>query len=204
MIELLHRSDVVNVIGFRCEPHGAIRITPLAATGKGAYTRHPVKTLLIVYHSLTGGTRQMAEAAARSAQAETEVAVRLLTAAESAGSDVLAADGYIFAAPENLAALAGRMKDFFDRAYYVALDRINGRPYATLICAGSDGENAARQIARIATGWRLRAIAPSLIVNTHAQTPDAILAEKLIPPAELARCADLGAAFASGLAAGIF
>ena len=44
------------------------------------------------------------------------------------------------------------MKDFFDRTYYAALDRINGRPYATLICAGSDGQNAARQIARIATG----------------------------------------------------
>jgi hypothetical protein len=146
----------------------------------------------------------MAEAAMRGARGEPDIAVRLLTAADAAGADVLAADGYIFAAPENLAALAGRMKDFFDRAYYVALDRINGRSYASLICAGSDGESAARQIARIATGWRLRPIAPPLIVCTHAQTPEAILAEKLIPHAELDRCAELGAAFAAGLAAGIF
>ena len=125
-------------------------------TARERYTRHPVKTLLIVYHSLTGGTRQMAEAAARGARSEPEIATRLLTAAEADGGDLLAADGYIFAAPENLAALVGRMKDFFDRAYYVALDRINGRPYAALICAGSDGQNAARQIARITTGWRLR------------------------------------------------
>jgi hypothetical protein len=54
--------------------------------------------------------------------------------------------------------MAGIMKDFFDRTYYPVLDRINGRPYAVLICAGSDGQNAARQIERIATGWRLRAI----------------------------------------------
>jgi multimeric flavodoxin WrbA len=40
---------------------------------------------------------------------------------------VLAADGYIFAAPENLAVLAGLMKDFFDRCYYPVLGRINGR-----------------------------------------------------------------------------
>ena len=46
------------------------------------------------------------------------------------------------------------MKDFFDRTYYAVLDGINGRPYAALICAGSDGQNAARQIERIATGWR--------------------------------------------------
>ena len=76
--------------------------------------------------------------------------------------------------------MAGRMKDFFDRCYYPALDRINGRPYATLVCAGSDGENAARQIARIATGWRLRPVADPLIVCTHAQTPEAILAAKII------------------------
>src|SRR4051812_47878761 len=131
-----------------------------------------MKTLLIVYHSLTGGTRQMAEAATRGAHGEPDVAVRLLTATEADGADVLAADGYIFAAPENLAALAGKMKDFFDRSYYPVLDRINGRCYATMICAGSDGENAARQIARIATGWRLRAIANPLIIRTHAQTPE--------------------------------
>ncbi len=117
---------------------------------------------------------------------------------------MLAADGYIFATPENLAAMAGHMKDFFDRTYYPALDRINGRPYATLICAGSDGENAARQIARIATGWRLRAVADPLIVRTHAQTPEAILAPKTIALADLARCRDLGAALSNGLAAGIF
>jgi multimeric flavodoxin WrbA len=163
-----------------------------------------MKTLLIVYHSLTGGTRQMAAAAVRGARTEPDIAVRLLTATEANGADVLAADGYIFASPENLAALAGRMKDFFDRTYYAVLDRINGRPYATLICAGSDGENAARQIARIATGWRLRAIADPLIVCTRAQRPEAILAPKLIGPAELDRCAELGATFAAGLATGIF
>ena len=163
-----------------------------------------MKTLLIVYHSLTGGTLQMAEAAARGARGEPDVAVSLLTAPEADGANLLAADGYIFATPENLAALAGKMKDFFDRSYYAALGRINGRPYATLICAGSDGENAARQIARIATGWRLRAIADPLIVCTRAQTPEAILAPKQIGAAELARCTELGAAMAAGLAAGIF
>jgi multimeric flavodoxin WrbA len=163
-----------------------------------------VKTLLIVWHSRTGGTRQMAEAAAHGARSEPEVDVRLLTAADVDGPDLLAADGYIFATPENLATMAGRMKDFFDRTYYAALDRIDGRPYATLICAGSDGENAARQIARIVTGWRLRAVAVPLIVCTHAQTPEAILAPKQIDANDLERCREIGATLAAGLAAGIF
>jgi NAD(P)H-dependent FMN reductase len=163
-----------------------------------------MKTLLIVYHSRTGGTRQMAEAAARGVGIESSVGVRLLTAAVARSADVLAADGYIFASPENLAALAGEMKAFFDRTYYDVLERINGRPYATLICAGSDGANAARQIARIATGWRLRPVADPLIVCTHAQTPETILAPKIIGAEDLDQCHDVGTALAMGLAAGIY
>jgi multimeric flavodoxin WrbA len=163
-----------------------------------------LKTLLIVFHSLTGGTERMAAAAALGAGNEPEVAVRLVTAANAGPDDVLEADGYIFATPENLAAMAGRMKDFFDRTYYPVLERINGRPYACLICAGSDGHSAARHIARIATGWRLRAVADPLIVCTHAQTPEAILAPKVIPGNELQRCRELGEALAGGMAAGIF
>jgi multimeric flavodoxin WrbA len=163
-----------------------------------------MKTLLIVFHSHTGGTRQMAEAAARGAASDALVHVRILHALDAGPADVLAADGYTFATPENLAAIAGLMKDFFDRTYYAALERINGRPYATLICAGSDGQNAARQITRIATGWRLRPIAEPLIVCTHAQTPEAILAPKVIGHDDLARCGELGAALATGMAMGIF
>jgi multimeric flavodoxin WrbA len=163
-----------------------------------------VKTLLIVYHTHTGGTLQMARAAADAAAAETGVTVRLLPAAEAGAQDVLAADGFIFATPENLASMAGMLKDFFDRTYYAALERINGRPYATLICAGSDGAGAARQIERIATGWRLKPVAPPLIVCTHAQTPEAILAAKTIEASDLQRCAELGGALAAGLALGVF
>jgi multimeric flavodoxin WrbA len=164
----------------------------------------PRHTLLIVYHSLTGGTQQMAEAAARGAQRSGDVSVRLLQARETTPDDVLAAHAYLFATPENLAAISGQLKDFFDRCYYPTLDRLNGRPYASLICAGSDGHNAARQIARIATGWRLKPMAEPLIVCTHAQTPEAILAPKQLAATELARCEALGEGLATGLAMGVF
>ena len=163
-----------------------------------------MKTLLIVYHSRTGGAALMARAAARGAAAEAALRTRLLPAAQARGEDVLAAQAYIFAAPENLGALSGAMKEFFDRAYYAALGRIEGRRYASLICAGTDGANAARQIERITTGWRLRPVAAPLIIRTGAQTPEAIWAEKTLPQAALAQCAELGVAMAAGLAAGIF
>lgn len=158
--------------------------------------------LLIVYHSRTGGSRQMAEAAAEGAGGE--IATVLKSADQAGPEDLLAADGYIFCAPENLAAIAGVMKDFFDRCYYPVLGRIEGRPYAQMVCAGSDGQNAVRQTARIARGWRLREVQPPLVVCTHAQTPERILAPKTIPEAELVQCRDLGTAMGAGLAMGAF
>lgn len=163
-----------------------------------------MKTLLVVFHSMTGGTEQMVRALVEGAAAEPGVATRLLRASECVANDVIGADAYVFATPENLAAISGQLKDFFDRCYYAALDQIGGRPYATLVCAGSDGENAARQIARIAAGWRLRTIAEALIVCTQAQTPEAILAPKKIAAADLDRCRELGAALAAGLALGVY
>lgn len=164
----------------------------------------PHKTLLIVWHSHTGGTRQMAAAVAEGARRAAGVSVRLLHAAQAGPQDLLSADGFVFATPENLAAISGLMKDFFDRCYYPVLDRLQGRPYGMLVCAGSDGHNAVRQMERIAAGWRLRAVAAPLIVCTQAQTPERILAPKQIGEDDLARCVELGEALSTGLTLGVF
>ena len=163
-----------------------------------------MKSILIVYHSMTGGTLQMVRAAAAGARSEPGVEVSLRRAADAGADEVLSAQGYIFATPENLAGMAGMVKDFFDRTYYAAYEKINGRPYFTLICAGSDGRNAAQQIERIATGWRLKPIADPFIVCTHSQTPQQILAPKAIDAGALARCEELGKTLASGIELGIF
>ena len=146
----------------------------------------------------------MAQAAARGAASEPDVHIKFIHAAEAGPAELIESDGYIFATPENLAMMSGMMKDFFDPTYYPVLDRIVGRPYAMLICAGSDGGNAARQIERIAAGWRLKTIAEPIIVCTHAQTPEAILAPKQIGEFDLRRCEEIGATLATGLSLGIY
>lgn len=178
-----------------------------------------MKKLLIVYYSYTGGSAQMAAAAADAAMAIAAadgdavdddhaaagpLAVELMRAEDCQVADMLSADGYIFACPENLAAIAGVMKAFFDRCYYPLLGEIAGRPYAVMICAGSDGTNARSQVERIATGWRLRKTIATPIICTHAQSSEEILAAKTIAPADLARCRELGATLAAGLIAGVF
>jgi multimeric flavodoxin WrbA len=163
-----------------------------------------MKRLAIIWHSMTGGSKALAEAAASGAANASGVETLLLHADDASPQTLLEADGYIFAFPENLAAISGVMKAFFDRSYYSCLGQIEGRPYALLVCAGSDGSNAVRQAERIATGWRLKRIADSLIVCTHAQTPEEILAPKTIGEADLTMAGELGAAMAEGLALGVF
>ena len=67
------------------------------------------KTLLVVYHSMTGGTLQMAQATCDGAAREAGVTARLLHARNAGPADLLAADGVVFATPENLAAISGQL-----------------------------------------------------------------------------------------------
>src|SRR5690625_2761011 len=119
-------------------------------------------TLLIIWHSRTGASRQLAQAAlegAREAFTALEVNAThqvIMTPCSAVSLEQLShAQAFIFCAPENLAALSGEMKAFFDRYYYAVLEQLNGRPYAAIISAGSDGQQALKQLQRICTGWRL-------------------------------------------------
>ncbi len=156
--------------------------------------------LAIIWHSRTGAAQALAEAAYAASSGK----ALLLSAELADAGDLLRAQGYLFACPENLGSMSGAMKEFFDRTYYPVLGRLEGRPYATIITAGSDGHGAQAQLDRIVTGWRLRRVADPLIVNLAAQSPSAILAPKVVPAVHLDAAATLGAALAEGIASGIF
>lgn len=155
-------------------------------------------TVLVIWHSRTGASEAMARAAAEHESS------RLLRAEDVTAYDLLNAAGYLFVCPENLAAMSGAMKEMFDANYYEVLGKVEGRPYATIIAAGSDGEGAQRQLDRIATGWRLKRVAEPMIVNFSAQTPEAILAPKTPADEVLATCRELGAGLAEGIILRIF
>ena len=158
--------------------------------------------LLIIWHSRTGAAEAMARAAFAGAQAEGPC--QMLRAEDAAVEPMLLADAYLFCCPENLGLMTGAMKEFFDRMYYPLLGQIEGRAYATMIAAGTDGTGAERQIDRIATGWRLRRVAEPLIIRNGAQTPKDILAPKILSDETLQKCCDLGQALTGGIGLGVF
>ncbi len=148
--------------------------------------------LLIVYHTQSGNTGQLAAAVLRGAQTESGVETVLQRAFDTRIDDLLACNGLLLGTPENFGFMSGALKDFFDRTYYPAEGKTVGLPYASFISAGNDGAGAVRQIERIATGYGWKRIAEPLIVRTR------ITAEDLV------RCEELGAAMAAGLALGIY
>lgn len=141
----------------------------------------------------------MVEAAGRGARAIDGIDVTIRHAQDARPSEVLGADALLVATPEHLGSMAGPMKTFFDRVYYACLDKRIGVPYALMVCAGTDGQGTIRQVQRIATGLKLRAVSEPLLVLTHAHRPEDILAPKTIPTTELARCEELGSLLAAHL-----
>lgn len=153
-----------------------------------------MKNLLIVYHTQSGNTGRMAEAALAGAQNEliTEVDVRFLTAREGTPEDLLWANGLLLGTPENFGYMSGGMKDFLDRTFYPVEGKILSLPYAVFISAGNDGSGALRAIRRIANGYPFK------------EVQDPVVAQGDVTEEHLSRCEELGMTLAAGLEAGIY
>ena len=149
-------------------------------------------SLLIVYHSQSGTCAHMARAALRGAQLEEGMAVSVVRAWDTGAADLARVNGVLLVMAENSGALCGGMKDFLDRTFYPSIARGLVLPYALLISAGNDGRGAVRQAQRILSGYPFSPAAEPVILRgewcaAHQQL-----------------CAELGQAFATGLAMGIF
>ena len=106
--------------------------------------------------------------------------------------DLTWADGLILGPPENFGYMSGIMKDFFERTFYEVEGKIPPLPFAMFISAENDGTGAELSIERIAKGYPLIKVQPS-IINTGEITPDIAM-----------RCEELGTSMAAGLEMGLF
>lgn len=151
--------------------------------------------LLVVWHSASGSTRDLVEAAVEGATdpmiAETlgsSVDVQVMGALDAGVDDVMAADGYLLATPENFGYMSGALKDFFDRTYYPCLEHTRGRPYGLMVKAGGDGSGAVEAVVPLATGLEWRSVLEPLVISGD------VTAEHLVAAREL------GGSLAAGLA----
>jgi multimeric flavodoxin WrbA len=159
----------------------------------------PRKRLLILYHTQFGATAQMAQAAFDGARSIEETDTVLRRAADAGVADLTAANAFIIATSENFGGMAGMVKDFLERTFYPCEGKLEGRPYAVLVCAGTDGTGAMRDVDRVATGWRLHKVHPGLIHKSGVTAQPVT-----VPDDVLAQCREIGATLAAGIAAGIY
>jgi len=151
-----------------------------------------MKRLLIVFHSQSGASAELARALWQGAQEEDSVDVIAQRAWDCGSIQLCTADAVALVAAENSGALAGGMKDFLDRCFYPAIEAQLVLPYALVLSAGNDGRGAERQVQRILSGIPLREATPPLICRGA------------VSEQHRQQCRELGQALAAGLEMGIF
>jgi len=148
--------------------------------------------ILIIYHSQTGNTEKMALSVADGAQSLEKTEVVLKRAQDATIEDLLASDGLAIGSPENFGYMSGMIKDFFDRTFYPAQDKVFRKPYVVFISAGNDGTGALKAIERIAQGFKFKMVYHPVISRGK------------VTEADLEKCRELGSTLAAGCQMGIY
>lgn len=150
--------------------------------------------LLIIWHSQSGGTAKLLEAAVAGTASEgiDNVEVRVVPALDGTPDDLRWADGVLFGTPENFGYMSGAIKVFLDRTFYEIETETVGMAWTMFVKAGNDGTGATNAVERIVTGLGWTQVLPPVIARGD------------IEAADLEAVTELGASLAGGLSLGIF
>lgn len=112
--------------------------------------------VLVVYHSISGNTRQMAEEVAEGARSVSGTEVEVKEGLEATIDDLLECDGIALGSPDYFSDMAGGMKDFFDRTYYPAQGKVTGKPCAIFGSAGGPPSVVIESLRKMAETFKLQ------------------------------------------------
>lgn len=148
--------------------------------------------LLIVYHSQTGHTEQLSAAVEEGALRVESPRVQRMHAHDVTAEDLLTCRVLVLCSPEYFGYMAGAVKDLFDRTYEPVRERMIGKAYGVVICAGNDGTGALRSIERIIAGFSMRKVQEPIICTGE------------ISEDHREQCRILGQTLAAGIELGIY
>lgn len=152
--------------------------------------------LLVVWHPVPPSIHALRDAVlAGVSDAGDPLAVRSLAAPEADADHVEGSAGAILITTENFGMVSGLVKDFLERIYpwfEEIPNRRPGLPYLLISKGGNDGTGAVRDVTRIVTGLRWKAVLPPVVVSGR-------LTEE-----HLAHVREQAATLAAGLASGVF
>jgi len=144
--------------------------------------------VLVVYHSLGGQTKKMAEAVAEGAGTVAGTRVSLKTGLEATVEDLLSCDGIALGSPDYFSYMAGGLKDFLDRTYYPSQGKVTGKPAITFGSAGGPPATVLRHLDQALEWFKLKKVA------------DSVGASGSVAAETLAECRELGRKLAEAAA----
>ncbi|MBA7484538.1 MAG: flavodoxin [Dehalococcoidia bacterium] len=131
--------------------------------------------VLIVYHSQTGNTEEMARAVAEGARSVAGTDVVLKRAFDANADDLIGCNAVAFGTPTNFAYISGGLKDFFDRSLIQCQDKTTDKPYCTFTSSGMGKRKALDVLDGICSAYKLKKADEGIMAPGKA-TPE-ILAE---------------------------
>lgn len=120
--------------------------------------------VLVVYYSLSGNTQKAAEAVADAAKEVPGTEVVLKNALQATIDDLLNCDALAVGTPDYFSYMAGGLKDFFDRTYYPAKDKIANKPcFAFVTCGG--GGKAVESVEAMCQRFKFKQLGKTLLIK---------------------------------------
>jgi len=119
--------------------------------------------VLVVYCSMTGNTKAAAEAITAGAKGA-GAKVTLKTGTEAQPQDLIECDAVALGSYDAFSYMGGGLKDFLDRAFYPTQGQVTDKPYAAFVTHGGGGK-AGQSIESIAKSFKLKKIAPALLIT---------------------------------------
>ncbi len=115
--------------------------------------------VLVVYHSIGGHTKKMAEAVADGASTVAGTEVVLKTGLEAGIDDLLSCEAVAFGSPDYFGYMAGGLKDFLDRTYYPSQGKVAGKPAGVFASAGGPTDVILGVLEQALKWFKLKAVA---------------------------------------------
>lgn len=142
--------------------------------------------MVVIYHSQTGNTEEMARAVAEGASYVSGTEVSIKKASEASLDDLLGCDAVAFGSPEYFGYMAGALKDFFDRNLARSAGKAANKPYGAFCSTGMGGNMAMQSIDLCAAAFQLK------------KADDGVIAKGKPSEEVVQQCKSLGQKLASG------
>lgn len=131
--------------------------------------------VLVVYHSMSGNTRRMAEAVAEGAAEVEGTEARVMKGLDARLKHLLDCDGVALGSPDYFSRMAGGMQNFFDRTYYPAKGRVTGKPCVIFGSAGGSASTVIKDLRKMVSRFELDEIGEA--VGASGSPDEAVLDE---------------------------